>query len=126
MSKSNIVSFDQLWEKVEKLSTTKYTSITETIDELVSSIQDLKKIHSIHTTNPTSEVGKELRIKEVGKILFLLTALSDKANIDVYKALKDQYDTIKFKDQLTLIGFDEALENTATSSNGVETPISGG
>lgn len=81
--------FEHLWEESENLSNSIYKEETtdKVISEIISLLNDFKEIDS--SDNPI-EIKKSVKNRYVGEIVFLLTALSYKDNINVYAALKEE------------------------------------
>lgn len=90
--KEETKSFDSLWCDAEAISQNinkdnSSVSILQNITALCSLLQDSEE---------SSKEAKEIIYNSViGEILFLLTTLSFRENINVWKALKDQIDINK-------------------------------
>lgn len=84
----SIENFEHLWERSEKIAEEYYGQKDWDIIDSISEIRRLMLF--LHAQK------SELEIKELmGLLLFNLTFLSKKLNIDTYHALKDQLEDIK-------------------------------
>lgn len=100
MSNNNLVHFETLWTKAEEISANQFKDIPEVLSKLSDILEDLRAFQRISIDNSSAQLAVELKNKTVGRLLFALTALSQKENIDVYAALKMELDTIKLKEKI--------------------------
>jgi hypothetical protein len=123
MTNNRVVHYEVLWERAEEVAATKHPNTTDAIKQLSSLIKDLSAIHQTALDNPKSEIAQSLKAKAIGQVLFLLTSISAHEKIDVYLALKNEYELSLFQDQLQLKldGVQNALENLTTSNDGAST-----
>jgi hypothetical protein len=83
MSK-NLMHFEDLWELSEKISAGSFKDTSSSLEEIKELCLDFTAIE----TYPSS-IKSEMKKQIIGKILFALTGISIKENIDVYLALKE-------------------------------------
>jgi hypothetical protein len=83
---TNSRHFEELWEQCEKYHTS-ITGVSTIIDEL------LLKINLYQTIDKRVEIPeddrKKIKSRTMGEILFTITSLSIKDNINVYEALNN-------------------------------------
>jgi len=81
-------TFEQLWEEAEKLTTSKYhnASHEKLIKELTAAITKYQKINELGT----SDFVSSLKTVIVGELLFILSAITHKDNINIYPTLQAQ------------------------------------
>ena len=81
--------FEHLWEECESLSNNIYKddSVEKVIEEIKSLLNDYKEIDG---SNNPNEIKLSVKNRYLGEIVFLLTTLSIKDNINVYAALKEE------------------------------------
>jgi hypothetical protein len=85
---SDIIHFEQIYEQAEQISkqrneTRSTADIAKEISELLNSYADADSIDSKEITN-------SLKNRYLGEVMFLITALSQRDNINVYAALNAQ------------------------------------
>lgn len=88
MTENNIKHFEVLWEESEKLAEklhgkTSTEELVKLVSEALTSYVEITKIDS-------KEISDSLKSKYMGEIVFLLTAVSLRDNINVYAALMEQ------------------------------------
>jgi hypothetical protein len=86
-----IISFSELWEKCEELH--KDASKDEVVESLVEKLLmqiNLYKLIDLKTDIP-QEDREKIKSRTFGEILFTLTNLSLKDNINVFSALNSAY-----------------------------------
>jgi len=88
MSENKIKHFETLWEEAEKLSSGMYKDMPT--DELIKFVNDLLTGYSEASQIESKEISDSLKNKQIGEIVFILTALSLRDNINVYAALQEQ------------------------------------
>ena len=81
-------TFDQLWEESEQLSLKQYkdkptTTIVKKLTELLSNYEKIEPLGMV-------EIKTSLQKRYMGEILFLLSALSVRDNINIYPLLCEQ------------------------------------
>lgn len=88
MAGDNITHFENLWEDAEKIASEKYK---ESSIEHLSSFLNLKlaDYNDLDSIEQAGEIKLALKQKCLGEIIFILSALSSKDNINVYAALKE-------------------------------------
>lgn len=79
-------SFQQLWENAEEVSKKLFDTTPPILVELVSQVSRLNEAFA----NKDSEDNKHLKARLIGEVVFLLTALTQKEDVNVYKLLSDQ------------------------------------
>lgn len=86
---TDIIHYEHLYEQAEKLASqiNKDISTGDVID-LISST--LGEYNSINISSLPNEVKSSLKRKHMGEIIFLLSVLSERDNINVYAALQDE------------------------------------
>lgn len=95
----NIVHFEDLWQMSEKKNLGIQTiSETEIIGKISSSVNELRDIYKVSLNSKDKQLVQGMKFKAIGRLLYNLTALSAKEDIDVYAALKDQLDIDKLKE----------------------------
>lgn len=84
-----IKPFSQLWEESEKLVSKvhKDTSTNEILKLITSLLNDYK---DMDLSEINDDVKKSIKNRYIGEILFLLTYLSSKDGINVYKSLMEE------------------------------------
>lgn len=82
-------SFQIMWEESELLSkkVLEGASDTELLSLIVDLVNDYKKISS---ENYPDEIKNSIKKRYMGELLFYITAVSARDNINVYAALKEQ------------------------------------
>jgi hypothetical protein len=84
-----IKHFEDLWVDAENLSKEVYKN--SSIENLLKSISDLlNEYKETNSSELPEEVKKSLKNRYIGEITFILTSISEKENIDVYGALKNE------------------------------------
>jgi hypothetical protein len=89
MTENSIKHFETLWEEAEKLSGKIYGEVPT--KEITERIWDtLKGYHEVEAdAGGSKEIADSLRQKYIGHVVFLLTALSLRDNINVYAVLQE-------------------------------------
>lgn len=82
----NLKHFEQLWEESEQLASKVHA--TNDVMTLINGL--LKDYTDLSTLELPDEVKSSLRKRYMGEIVFLLTALSARDNINVYAALSEE------------------------------------
>jgi phage-related tail protein len=88
MSENNIKHFETLWEEAEKLSEKMYGGTAT--EELVKLISESLTNYFETTQLDSKEIADSLKNKHMGEIVFMITALSLRDNVNVYAALQEQ------------------------------------
>lgn len=86
MIESKIKHFETLWEEAEALAVTANKELG--LAELANSIRDL--LDSYIGVDSKDEIGFLLKKKYLAEILFTLSTISARDNINVYAALKEE------------------------------------
>jgi hypothetical protein len=89
----NIIHFEQLWDQSEAhiAKTHAHTHTSELIVLISALLEEYKKLSS---SDIPEEVKVSLKKKYLGEIMFYITGISAKDNINVYAALKEQLKAI--------------------------------
>jgi len=93
---NKIIEFSELWEMCEKLSPT--TDSQEIIGRVSGVVDEIRDIYKVSVNSTDKRLVQGVKAKAVGRLLFALTALSEKEGIDVYQALKEQWEVAKAKE----------------------------
>jgi hypothetical protein len=96
----NTVHFEDLWEKTEAVASLEFKDEAEVLARLASNVSELKDIYRVSVNSNDKNLIKGVKSKAIGRLLYALTALSSKEEIDVYAALKDQWDISEFKEKM--------------------------
>jgi len=88
MSENNILHFEQLWEQAEQLSVKAFAAQDKGVIELITSL--LEDYRNLIDSELPQEVVVSLRKRCIGEIVFWLTVISAKDNINVYGALMEE------------------------------------
>lgn len=81
-----LMHFEDLWELSEKIATGSFRD--KSSDDLLNKINELVLDFKGIETYPNS-IKTEMKKQIIGEILFVLTGISIKENLDVYLALKE-------------------------------------
>jgi len=84
----NIKHFEQLWEEAEQLSVKVFETKDKGVIELITGL--LENYRDLIDSELPQEVVKSLRKRYMGEIVFWLTLMSAKDNVDVYSALMEE------------------------------------
>jgi hypothetical protein len=86
---NNILSFEDLWEKSEDMASKihKTSTLTDIINQISNLLNNYDKICS---SDISQEVMSSLKKRYVGEILFLISAISHKDNINIYEVLQEE------------------------------------
>jgi len=85
---SDIIHFEQLYEQAELLS--KQRNESRSTADIVKEISELLISYSETDAIDSKEITNSLKNRYLGEIMFLITALSQRDNINVYAALQEQ------------------------------------
>lgn len=85
--------FEELWEQCEKINQNNNADIPSILDEVIIKINLYKALNQKYNLPLTKEEEK-IKTHLLGEILFSLTNLSIKDNINVYAAL---YSSVMFR-----------------------------
>ena len=89
MTENNIKHFETLWDESEALVSKIHEKSSH--DDLIKLISNLTNDYKeMHSSNLPDEVKSSLKTRYMGEIIFLLSALSQRDNINVYAALKEE------------------------------------
>ena len=77
--------FEELWEKCEKFQESSVGDTSSILDELMMKITLYKTLDS--KTDISAEDKKNTKLRLMGEILFTITSLSLKDDVNVFKAL---------------------------------------
>jgi hypothetical protein len=98
--------FEQVWEKSEFLASEKFKS--STYEQIMAQIiEELNSYKSYETTELSANSQYLLKIRHMGTILYLLSALSHRDNLNVWASLKGE---ILFEEMERSKAKDEVLE----------------
>lgn len=88
--------FENLWDESEQHSSKEYENLsTEEIADKIKHILDDYKSINTNNINYSYEVIRSLKKRYMGELLFLLTAISMRDEINVYVALQEEIDIMK-------------------------------
>lgn len=92
---SDPIHFENLWEAAEKIASNKYGKLNdnEIMNELTLSITAYEKAL---TTDLSDDIRNEFKKRILGHMVFIMTAISAKENINVYAVLKEEMDIMEF------------------------------
>lgn len=96
---NNIIHFENLWEQVEKISITQVKDEREILGKIAGNLDEIRDIYKAANQSNDEKLIQGMKSKAIGRLIFNLTALSAKEKIDVYAALKDQFDTFRLRDK---------------------------
>ena len=89
MTEDKIIHFEELYEKSEQISSNIHkNTTTEDLIKLITNL--LADYKDINLSTITDEVKNSLKNRYMGEVVFLLTAISVRDNINVYAALKQE------------------------------------
>lgn len=88
MSADKILHFEELWEQAEKLSVKVFANQDKGVIELITDL--LEDYRNLIDSELPQEVVASLRKRYMGEIVFWLTSLSAKDDINVYAALMEE------------------------------------
>lgn len=111
-----VIHFEDLWVKAEDKSKHILKDDKEILGHLSSIVNELKDIYSVSEKSNDKVLVLGIKSKAVGRLLFTLTALSAKENLDVYKSLKDQLDVLEIQNKLNEVAGISLEENPNQSS----------
>lgn len=92
------IHFEDLWLRCEKLSPT--ADAQQALGQMAASIAELRDIYKVAEKSTDKRLVQGMKEKAVGRLLMTLTSLSAIENIDVYAALKDQWNMEQAKNAL--------------------------
>lgn len=102
MTNNNQIHFENLWDKAEELQSeaNQLNDTSSLINELILKSKLYQSINS-NSSHMTEEDLQKIKLRALGEVLLVLTGISQKDNIDVYKALQEalQFKSIEFYDQ---------------------------
>lgn len=92
IEKNNTIHFEELWEQSEILTSKlhKNSTINNIINQISNLLNDYNKLHTLCLSD---DVVSSLKKRYMGEIVFLITSLSHKDNINVYAALQEEIST---------------------------------
>lgn len=86
---STIKHFETIWQEAENISSKKLE--TDNTSNIATEIADLcDNLSAVDEMNADPSAKSSLKKRYIGEILFHLTAISAKENINVYAVLKEQ------------------------------------
>jgi len=88
MTDDNIKHFEQLWEEAEQLSVKVFETKDKDVIQLITDL--LEDYRNLIDSELPQEVVVSLRKRYIGEIVFWITLISAKHNIDVYGALMEE------------------------------------
>lgn len=94
------IHFEDLWERAEKVSVLELRDEKESLARISAIIAEIRDIYIVSANASDKSLVKGIQSKAIGRLLFALTALSGKEDVDVYAALKDQLDVLELKEKI--------------------------
>jgi hypothetical protein len=88
MSENSIVHFETLYEQAEQLA--KQRNENKSTADIVKEISELLTSYSETDAIDSKEITKSLKNRYLGEVMFLITALSQRDDVNVYGALQQQ------------------------------------
>lgn len=89
MTENNIKHFEQLWDESEQLTSKVHAakSNNEILNSILALLNDYK---DISTMDVPIELKTSLKHRHMGEIMFLITSIAARDNINVYAALMEE------------------------------------
>lgn len=94
------IHFEELWNKSEDISSKihKDTNIQDLLKIISNLTEDYKKLHLLEISPDVNavlgerpeEIKSDMKKRYMGEIVFILTAISAKENINVYSSLQEE------------------------------------
>jgi hypothetical protein len=90
---TDIVHFEKIWEQAETLSsqTHKNATFPSILDELKVVLQDIRE-NMQSSIDPDTKVS--ITKKLIGELLYIISAISVREDVDVYSALKEHMESL--------------------------------
>jgi hypothetical protein len=91
---NKIKTFEQIWEEAETINPFKSDNLSQIIENIKLS---LSNYNDISISSLPEEIKSSLKSKYMGEVLFFLTGISIRDNINIYVALKKEIEENKIK-----------------------------
>ena len=107
---AKIIHYEDLWLMAEKVAAADPISGQEVVGKISATLQEIRDVYRVAEGSKDKQLVKEIKSKAIGRLLMNIAHLSQKEDVDVYSALKDQLDVLKVKTSLAQT-FESSLED---------------